>query len=169
VIALATRSTRIKRAVIVGAMAFLSLVAAGAVVLMNDAREQARRAEAATAEAQKETARALDAERTVTQQLAQIKAEQAAKEKAQAEALQKGHEVEMTKEQLQAALVQAEAERTHAEEESKKARDAAAKAMAAAASEKKTREEAERLYTQEKAHAEQLEREGKKIIKGDLK
>ncbi|MGE5182910.1 MAG: AAA family ATPase, partial [Acidobacteriota bacterium] len=169
VIALATRSTRIKRTAVVGAMAFLSLVAAGAVVLMNDAREQARRAEAATAEAQKETRRAQQAERTVSEQLAQIKAEQAAKEKAQAEALQKGHEVEMTREQLQDALVKAEAERARAEDESRKAHDAAAKAMAAAESEKKTREEAQRLYAQEKAHAEQLEREGKKIIKGDLR
>src|SRR5439155_3363243 len=56
VIALATRSTRVKRATVLGAMVFLALIAAGAMVLMQRARgaeqvaaDSAHRAEAALA------------------------------------------------------------------------------------------------------------------------
>jgi serine/threonine protein kinase len=169
VISLATRATRIKRAVVVGIMVFLSLlVAAAAVALIQirnaeqEARAQADRAEKASVHANTEMQRALKAEATIKQQLQQIKDEQAAKEQAQQEAAAKGVEVEMTKEQLQDALLQAKAE-------SQKAKDALAKAQQAVASEKRTREEAQRLYEQEKARAERLQQQSKKIINTDLK
>jgi eukaryotic-like serine/threonine-protein kinase len=131
---------------------------------------QAERAEAerlsaveAVAREQIEADRAHKAEARVKAQLDQIRAEQDARAVAEAEARAKRDEAELSREQLQRALARTREEKLIAEQESFKARDAEARAEAAAKAEKAIREEAEALYQKEKARAEQLEAESRKI------
>ncbi len=163
---------RNKGVVVATTLVVVTLLAATIVSLRQAGRadDQAERAEVeranaidAATRAQTETDRARKAEARVQAQLDQIKAEQAARAAAEAEARAKGTEAEMTREQLQVALAKAKQEKLVAEQESVKARQAEARAEEAARAEKATRQGAEALYQKERERVKQLEEASKKI------
>jgi hypothetical protein len=170
VFALGTRAARMKRAIVVGVIALLSLaVAVGAVALISignaerTARSEATRAttEEKTAEAERgraeaEAARAKAAERVAQERLDQVKAEKIAAQDAKDDARHKGAEVVKKETELAAALAKAEQERAVAV-------DQATKARAAALAEKQAKDEANRLYIVEKARREAAEKQRAKI------
>jgi hypothetical protein len=164
---------RRNKGVVVATTLVVATLLAATVVSLRQARradDQAERAEVeranaldAATRAQTETDRARKAEARVQAQLDQIKAEQAARAAAEAEARAKGTEAEMTREQLQVALAKAKQEKLVAEQESVKARQAEARAEEAARAEKATRQGAEALYQKERERVKQLEEASKKI------
>ena len=163
---------RNKAAVLAATLVVASLVVATVVSLRQAHRadaqavraavEAANAVEAAT-RAQTEADRARKAEARVQAQLDQIKAEQAARATAEAEARAKGSEAKLSREQLQVALAKAREEKQVAEQQSAAARAAEARAQQAARDEKATRQEAEALYQRERERVKQLEEAGKKI------
>jgi hypothetical protein len=161
---------RNKAGVIAGSLVIATLIAA-TVISLDQARRadaQAARADRAAAAAVAEKTRALDAaalersaadrarkaELKVQAQLDQIKAEQAGRQVAETQAKQKTDEAEMTREQLKAALAKAQQEKQVAEQESAKARAAEQRAETAAAAEKEIRLKAEAMAAREKARAD---------------
>ena len=96
-------------------------------------------------------------------QLEEVRAAQVARAQAEAEAKQKGTEAVMSKEQLEIALKQARVDQAHAEDESLRAKEAETQAQAAALREKRTREDAERLYEAERQRAAEAETRSKQI------
>jgi serine/threonine protein kinase len=177
VFALARRGVRVRRGALIGAFVLLGAIAAGASVAFvwirgaeKDATEQAENATAAQQRAEQERSRAESetdhakrAERTIQEQYDQLKKEQAAKERAQGEAQEKGQQVQRTQGELEKALAVAERENAVAQEESKKAREAALLAQQAAAREKQAKDEAQRLYLDEKRRADEAEKQRSKI------
>jgi hypothetical protein len=169
----ARKFVRRNKVVVLAATLVAGALLAATVVSVRQARRadaQAARAEVerrkavdAAAREHAETERARKAEAKVQAQLDQLRAEQAARAVAEADARAKHSEAELSREQLQDALAKARQEKLIAEQESRKAHDAEARAAQAARAEKATREEAEALYRKEKARAEQLEQESRKI------
>lgn len=146
------------------------------IVRARDVAEERRR-DADTQRGAAETAadRAEHAEAQVKSELDQLRAAEAARMKAESEVRAKGTEVQMSKEQLAAALVQTEHQRELAEQakqraeaESARAKDAELRSVAAASSEKKMREDTERLYEAEKARVKALESAPAKGITTEL-
>jgi hypothetical protein len=121
------------------------------------AEEQQHIAESQRGLAEQEAARARKAEAELQTELDLLRTEQAARSRAETEARAKGDEAAMSKEQLVGALARAREEKAIAEQESQRARAAEARAEQAAAAEKQTREDAEKLYEQEKARVKALE------------
>ncbi len=154
-----------------------TLVAATLIVATGVSLRQARRADqqAARAEvervnaigaatrAQTETDRARKAEARVQAQLDEIKAEQAKRAAAEADARAKGNEASLSREQLQIALARARQDKLLAEQVSIRAREAEARAQAAARAERATRQEYEVLYQKERETARLNEERRKKI------
>ena len=130
---LATRSARIRRASAIGTIAFLSLlVAAGSVALVTIRKaEQQAVANQQKAEAEAERARA--AEKTVTEQLDIIKAEEAARLKAEKEALEAIRAADLSREELEKAYAKVAAQLVVVQQKEEARRRAAAKAAEATA------------------------------------
>ena len=163
---------RNKAAVLAATLVSASLIIATVVSLRQAHRadEQAARAESETARAieaadraQTEADRARKAEARVQAQLDQIKAEQAARATAEAEARAKGSEAKLSREQLQVALSKARQEKQVAEQQSAVARSAEDRAQQSAKDEKATRQASEALYQRERDRVKQLEEASKKI------
>ncbi|HEX7836448.1 MAG TPA: protein kinase [Kofleriaceae bacterium] len=177
---------RNKGVVVATALVAATLIGATVVSLRQAHRadEQAEAAEAARTEALEaarraeiETDRARKAEARVQAQLNDLKAEQAARGKAEAEARAKRSEAELSREQLQVALAQArqkaqlaeqeklisEQEKLISERESAKAREAEARAQKAAQAERAARQEAEVLHQQELERLKQRQEASAKI------
>jgi hypothetical protein len=156
VFALANRASRLRRTAAVGTIGFLSLVIAGgavALVQIHHAQERAVQ-EAAVATREAERARAAEAE--VQKQLDVIRSEQDARTRAQAE-------VKRGKLDLASANAQLELALEKAEQESKHAREAADAARKSADNLQKANVKLEKLLADERARAERLERERRKI------
>ena len=163
---------RNKAVVLATALVMATLVAATVVSLRQAQRadEQAERAEAekahaldAAGRARVETERARTAEAKVQAQLDQLNAAQSARARAEADAREKGTQVELSRDQLQAALAKARQEKQLAEQESAKAHAAELRAQDAARAETAIRKEAEALYQKERARVKLLEEASKKI------
>nr|HEX4318647.1 serine/threonine-protein kinase [Kofleriaceae bacterium] len=177
VFTLGTRASRIKRATVIGVIAFLSLAVIGSAVAMisirdaeqsaeaaaETAADETRHAEAEQARAQTEAEHATQAAKAEREALARVTAEQDATRRAEdgrasaeASAAAAGATVKTTQAELEAALARAERERAVAV-------DQAAKAGAAALAAKKAQDEANRLYQTEKARREAAEKQRSKI------
>jgi len=182
VIALANRSTRVRRALVVGAFVFLiALIAVGTVVLfrIRNAEQQAsHQANVAQAEAE----RARRAEKKIKRQLELIRKKdqlvvKGKKElKKTATKLQKSEtSLNMTYKQLQAALKKSRAAQARAEEATRqarlaaaKSREAAAKAKKAAKAEREAKKRTEQLLAKQKARLRRLLKK-RRTIATDLK
>jgi uncharacterized OsmC-like protein len=156
VIEMGTRAQRLRRGATFGAIALLSaIIAAGAIALV-----QIRRAERAAINeadvASREARRAREAEDQVTQQLDVIKQEQAAKTQAETQVARGKEDLQTANASLQKALARAESESKIAQTESKRAQDAADAT-------EKTNARLEKLLADERARAEKLEKERRKI------
>ena len=163
VFALGTRAARVKRTIVIGVIAVLSIAVIGSAVALiaignaeRTAKAEEQRAEDQRSRAQIEADHAKQAERVAQERLDQLKTEQAAKQKAEDVARAKGAEVEMTQGELKIALAKAEQERALAVEQATKARSAAA-------AEKTAKDAANRLYLVEKARREAAEKQRAKI------
>jgi eukaryotic-like serine/threonine-protein kinase len=163
VFALGTRAARIRRAIVIGVITFLSLAVVGSAVALisigraeRSAQDEKARAENEAVRRENEAAHAKQAEHVAQERLDQIAAEQAATQQAKAVASAKGVEVVRTQEELKQALAKAEQERTIAVDE-------AAKARASALAAKQAKDEADRLYLVEKARREAAEKQRTKI------
>jgi len=163
VLALASRWNRRKRMALIATFTVLVAgIAAAAVALVmirSAERDAVEHADRATVEAE----RARAAERQVKSQLAVIKSEKRDKEKFRAEADEKGAEVAKSREQLRAKNVELEGALEKAEAEHGRAREAAMKAERAASDVRKANASLKKLLEQERARAERLERQRKKI------
>jgi hypothetical protein len=173
------RQRRRRRGLVWGAFATLAVFAVVVATLAimaeasrRQADEQAARAEVeranaveAAARAETEADRARRAEARAEERLDQLTTEQRARATAEAQVRTGATEVEMSREQLQAALARARREKHVAEQESVKARKAEARAQQAAEAEARARKEAEVLYQKERSRALLLEEAGKKITK----
>jgi hypothetical protein len=113
--------------------------------------------------ASREATRARQAEDRVTQQLDVIRREQAAKAAAETEVQRGKQDLRAANADLQKALGRAEAESKLAQTESRRAQDAAAKACDLADSVQKTNARLEKLLAEERARAERLGKERRKI------
>ncbi len=156
VIEMGTRAQRLRRRATFGAIGLLSaIIAAGAIALV-----QIRRAErAAIREAEvasREASRARQAEDRVTEQLAVIEREQAAKADAESQVAQGKENLQTANASLKKALQRAESESRLAQTESKRAQDAADAT-------EKTNTRLEKLLADERARAEKLGKERRKI------
>jgi hypothetical protein len=156
VIDMGTRAQRVRRGATIGAIGLLSaIVAAGAVALV-----QIRRAERAALNeadvASREATRAKEAEDRITQQLDVIKREQAAKAEAE-------HQIALGKEDLHAANLNLQNALERAESESQIAQTQSKRAQEAADAAQKTNVRLEKLLADERARAEKLEKERRKI------
>jgi hypothetical protein len=156
VIDLGTRAQRLRRSIMIGAIGLLSaVIAAGAIALV-----QIRRAERAAIHeadvASREATRAREAEDRITQQLDVIKREQAAKAEAEGQVARGKEDLQAANTSLQKALERAESESRIAQTESKRAQDAAEAT-------EKTNVKLEKLLADERARAERLEKERRKI------
>jgi hypothetical protein len=149
---------RNKALVVAATLVATTLLAATFVSLLQARRadEQAVRAEAeranaveASRRAQTESDRARKAEARVQAQLDQIRTEQQRRTAAEAEAVARGSEAEMSREQLQVALARAREDKRVAEQESANAHAAELRAEAAARAEKQARQEADALDQKE--------------------
>jgi eukaryotic-like serine/threonine-protein kinase len=154
--ALDTRAARLRRAVVTTMIALLSItVAIGAVALVR-IRGAEKNARAEAARAQREAEHAREAERRVSDQLALLRAEQRAKQAAQAEAARGKEDLADANGQLRSALHNAQVESTHAHDEATRANDLAASLQ-------KTNARLERLLAEERARGERLARERSKL------
>jgi eukaryotic-like serine/threonine-protein kinase len=156
VLALATRATRVRRAAALGTIAFLSLVIAGGAVALVGVRRAERRAVDEAGVAEREAERARLAESKVTAQLDAIRREQTEKQRAQAEVKRGKEDLRVVNAQLEEALAKSELESKHAH-------DAAASARAMADTVQKANAKLEKLLADERARAERLQRERRKI------
>jgi eukaryotic-like serine/threonine-protein kinase len=176
-VALATRAARMRRWVVIAVIAILSVGVAGttvALVMIRDAEQMARQraeeasrakvqAEQETARAHKEAARAVAAERIAQERLDEVRTAEMAREQAQEIANERGKTIEMTKEELKAALATAEREKLMALEQERNARATARLAEEAAGREREAKDEARQLYLKEKARADEAEKLRAKI------
>jgi hypothetical protein len=162
----AHKFVRRNKAVVAAATLVVATLSGATVVSLRQARradvEKANALDAAR-HAQTETEHARRAETQIKAQLEQIKAEQSARTRAEADARAKGDEVELSHEQLQVALTKAREEARLAEQESARARAAEARAEASTRAETAARKEAEALVQKERARVRQLEEQSKKI------
>jgi hypothetical protein len=165
VLQLGGRSARIRRAMLVGTVAVLSLVAVGSAIALimirhaeQDAQAQADRAQDEARKEQQEADRARTAEAQVKTQLDRSNAEQHARELAEQQALAKDGEAQMSREQLQVALHRAQEQQRIAQQESKRAREAEARA------EQEAKRAAAREEEERRKRVEQEQR-GKDITK----
>jgi serine/threonine protein kinase len=163
VVQLGTRAQRLRRAGVIGVIGLLSAaVALGAVAFVqvegrkHDAIEQAE-------VAGREATRARQAEDRVKEQLDVIKREQAAKAAAETAVEQGKQDLRAANADLEKALARAESESKVAQTESKRAQDAAARASNLAESVQKTNARLEQMLADERARAERLEKERRKI------
>jgi hypothetical protein len=156
VIDMGTRAQRVRRRATVAAIGVLSaIVAGGAIALVQIKRaEQSAIHEADVAS--REATRARQAEDRVTQQLDVIKNEQAAKAAAESQVAQGKEDLRTANASLKKALDRAESESRIAQTESKRAQDAADATQ-------KTNGRLEKLLAEERARAEKLEKERRKI------
>jgi len=163
VIELGTRAQRLRRGAALGAIGLLSaVVAAGAIAFVQVQRAE-RRAVRQADVANHEAARARQAEDRVRDQLDVIRREQAAKTAAETAVERGKQDLRAANADLQKALARAESESQLAQSESKRAQDAAGKASDLAESVQKTNARLEKLLAEERARAERLERERRKI------
>jgi hypothetical protein len=133
----------------------LAVIAAGAIALVQIQR--AERAAIQEAEvASREAQRAKQAEDRITQQLDVIKHEQAAKTTAETQVAQGKEDLQTANASLKKALERAESESRLAQTESKRAQDAADAT-------EKTNAQLEKLLADERARAEKLSKERRKI------
>ena len=149
VVALATRATRVRRAIAIGTIALLSLVIAGGAVAFVGVHRAEKRAVEEAGVAEREAARARLAEAKVTEQLDAIRREQDEKQRAQSEVKRGKEDLRVVNAQLQEALTKSELESKHA--------------RAMADSVQKANATLEKLLAVERARAEKLERERRKI------
>jgi hypothetical protein len=156
VIQLGTRAQRFRRVAAVGAIGVLSAVIAGIAIALVQVQGAERRAKREADVASHEATRAREAEDRVNMQLAVIQREEAAKAAAETQ-------VERGKEDLRLANVDLQKALGRAEVESKNAKDAAARAGELAESVQKTNARLEKLLADERARAERLENERRKI------
>jgi eukaryotic-like serine/threonine-protein kinase len=163
---------RNKAAVFAATVVAAALVAATGVSLRQARRadEQAARAEAskavavdAAARERAEADRARKAEAEVQAKLDQIKAEQAARTRAEEVARAKGSEAELSREQLKVALSRAREDKHVAETNTVKAREAESRAEVNAAALRDTQKKLEVRLAEEQAHVKQLEQKSKEI------
>jgi hypothetical protein len=163
-LALATRSARRRRAAIIGTIALLSAMVVGATVALitiREAEQTARRAEQAAkqqaAVAETETTRAQAAERTVTDQLALLKAEEAARRDAESKAMDAAERLTVTNADLATS-------NERLQRAAQQAQEAARAAAAATAAERESRRQLESLLDKERDRVKELERQRGKII-----
>jgi serine/threonine protein kinase len=156
VFALANRAQRLRRTIAIGTIAFLSLVIALGAVALLQVRMAERRAVDEAAVASREAERARAAEAQVKAQLEMVRSAQEARNQAQSEVVRGKADLRVVNAQLQDALVKAEAE-------SKRAREAADGSHRMAESLQKANGRLEKLLADERARAERLERERRKI------
>jgi eukaryotic-like serine/threonine-protein kinase len=172
VVQLGGRSARVRRTLLVAGIALLSLIAVGSAIALimirhaeQDTVREAERAQDEARKAQQETERARAAENKLKVQVDQLNAEQHARVLAEQRSRDKDGEVQMSREQLQAALRSAQDQQRLAEQESQRARAAEARAAQEA---KRAEEQAKRAEAREeeerKKRLEQEER-GKNITK----
>jgi hypothetical protein len=157
VVQLGTRAQRLRRGAALGAIGFLSVVVAGGAIALVQIRRAERSAINEADVASREAMRARQAEDRVRDQLAVIKREQAAKAAAETA-------VERGKQDLRTANTDLQKALGRAETESKRAQDAAAKASDLAESVQKTNDRLAKLLAEERARAERLEKERRKIV-----
>jgi hypothetical protein len=157
VVQLGTRAQRLRRGAARGAIGFLSVVVAGGAIALVQIRRAERSAINEADVASREAMRARQAEDRVRDQLAVIKREQAAKAAAETA-------VERGKQDLRTANTDLQKALGRAETESKRAQDAAAKASDLAESVQKTNDRLAKLLAEERARAERLEKERRKIV-----
>jgi serine/threonine protein kinase len=156
VIEVGTRAQRLRRGATLGALGLLSaIVAAGAIALV-----QIRRAERAAIKeaevASREASRARQAEDRVIQQLEVTKREQKAKAEAETQVARGKEDLTSANARLKKAVERAESESRIAQTES-------ARAQEAADATEKTNARLEKLLADERARAEKLEKERRKI------
>jgi hypothetical protein len=156
VLSLASRATRIRRAVVGGIIALLLVVVAVGGVALVSVRRAEKNAVAEADRAQREAERARQAEKQVKDQLDVIRAEQAAREKATAEVAKGKVDLNVANAQLRKAL-------TKAEEESQHAKASAQKAETLSDSLRRSNTKLEKLLADERARSERLEKERRKI------
>jgi serine/threonine protein kinase len=168
VIEAGTRAQRLRRGATLGAIGLLSAIVAGGAI----AFVQVRRAETSAIKeanvASREAARAKQAEDQIRQQIDLIKREQAATTAAETQVERGKEDLRAANSDLQKALARAETESKIAQSESKRAQDAAAKANDLADTAQKTNVRLEKLLADERARAEKLEKERRKIA-GELR
>jgi hypothetical protein len=177
VFALARRGRRARRGALIGAFVLLGAIAAGAsiafVQIQKTEREKAAEATHAEnetrhaldeqARAEKERTRAEQQRRVAEQRLEDLTKQRAATEHAEGVAQEKGHEVELTQAELKKALADAMRDKALAEAASKKANIEAVAAQQAAAREKQAKDDAQRLYLDEKHRADEALKQRSKI------
>jgi hypothetical protein len=156
VIALGTRAQRLRRGATLGVIGLLSaIIAAGAIALFQVRRAERKAIDQADVAGRAAT-RARQAEEKVRTQLDIIRSEQAAKAQAESEVQRGKQDLRIANVDLQKAVVRAEGE-------SARAHDEAAKASGLADSLQKSNEHLEKLLANERARAERLENERRKI------
>ncbi len=179
----ASRSRRRKFLVVTTIMTMLGLVLAGgtiAYIRVSAAEKDATRAAVA---AEAEAAKAREAEAQVKSQLDEVNRAKVATREAQATIEKAGKDVEQSREQLQAALVESRANEKLARENEIKAKENEIKAREAAAmatkateiakklaeEAKQSKEKAERLLAAEQKRVQELEKNKAGIVTGKLK
>jgi hypothetical protein len=163
VIEMGTRAQRLRRRATVGAIGLLSAIVAGGTIALIQIRRAERKAIDEAGVASREATRARQAEDRVTQQLDVIKREQAAKTAAETQVERGKQDLRAANDDLQKALARAESESKLAQSESEKAQSSASKANALAKSAQETNVRLEKLLAEERARAEKLEKERRKI------
>jgi hypothetical protein len=156
VLSLANRATRLRWVAALGTIALLSLMVLGGSVALIQVRLAERRAVDEAVVAGREAERARLAETQVKAQLDAIRREQEEKRRAQAEVKRGKEDLRVVNSRLEEAL-------GRSEQESQRAREAAASAHRLADSLQKSNGRLEKLLADERARAERLERERRKI------
>jgi eukaryotic-like serine/threonine-protein kinase len=156
VVQLGTRAQRVRRVAVAGVIGVLSAVVAGGAIALVQVRRAERTAIREADVASREATRARQAEDQVRTQLDVIRREQDAKTAAETQ-------VERGKQDLRTANADLHKALGRAEAESKRAQEAAAKAGTLAESVQKTNLRLEKLLADERARAERLEKERRKI------
>jgi serine/threonine protein kinase len=160
---LATRSARRKRVAVLAAFAVLVVGIAAAVIALVMIRSAERDALEQADRATHEALRARAAELKVKDQLSVIEAEKRDKEKFRAEADEKGEQVVKGQEALSIKNVELSKALAKAEAEGRRAKQAQKSAERAAADQRKTNARLQKLLEKERARAERLEKQRKKI------
>jgi hypothetical protein len=155
-IALGTRAQRVRRGAMLGAIGLLSAVVAGGSIAFTQVRRAERSAVREADVASREATRARQAEDQVKTQLSLIKQEEAAKAAAESQVQRGKEDLRAANADLQKAVVKAEAE-------SHKAQEAATKASSLAGSLQSANVHLEKLLADERARAERLDKERRKI------
>jgi len=163
VVQLGTRAQRLRRGAAIGAIGLLSVVVAGGAIAFVKTQRAEQSAISQADVASREATRARQAEDRVKEQLDVIKREQAAKAAAETAVEQGKQDLRAANADLQKALARAESESKVAQSESKRAQDAAARASDLAGSVQKTNARLEQMLADERARAERLEKERRKI------